>query len=246
MKMNDTSFEHLYINMPNNLSEYCSDFIAKKEIYKDYSCFDFAYAFMSRDLLRKCLAISNIPINNLLMSLIGRELPDFLNYVDITIETCKLLHEHGCSMVQLLDVGYYANNYECITYIINRMTALELADMINNKTHLCFRLINILIIDAVYVLHDPVLIHLLNNSIHKYIFCDYNMTVALRCYNIIKYLTIEQGNAVAKQHNDAYSQKICQNNSQILKNKIKIEQDLFNSLLTKHFTLYKSNTQETP
>jgi hypothetical protein len=130
-----------------------------------YSFFDFIYAIMSHiDLISKCLAISRVPINNSI-----KFLPNSyrqLGYINLDIESCKILHKHGCDLKAMLHIAYHVSNYDSMRYIIDNMSDIIITDLYNT-TYFSLGLCNILIIDKIYELQDKYLIHLLRNILGK-------------------------------------------------------------------------------
>jgi hypothetical protein len=232
-------FNKLYINMPRDIEGYQTN---ADELYDsdddDNHCsyFEYAGAFVSNiELLRKCLAISNIPINNSIKMYIQKRnnfgYPHFY-YKDINVNSCKLLHEHGCDMIGLLYIAYCVQNYECIKYIINNMSSIELSNYITNE-YIYFDLINILVIDRIK--HDKVLLLLLHDKLMTNIEYDNDIIIIIKCYYIITCLTIDEGKILMEKQTKMFASRLRKAYYGDLRCNIEMKRILHNDLLAYHF-----------
>jgi hypothetical protein len=235
LSLNDDEFNAVYIKMPRNIEAYRVDQADAEVNKRPYDYYTYAYAYVSHvELIRKCLAISKIPLFNSIQIL-----TEYLykGYIDISVESCKLLRENRCGYVGLLVIAHKFHNYDAIKYIIDSMTECELYSYLYSE-YIYYGLYNILIIDKIYSTHDKYLISLLNSpEIDR----NNNGRIIIRCYNIIKYLTLPEGKALmvnVNKHFESYLHKYQDNDtrSNTARNNIKTEQSLHNELLIKHFT----------
>jgi hypothetical protein len=115
--ISDVTFEKIYFDLPIDLESYHKN---KNEVHNNifecssrFSYIDYAAAYISNDvLLRRCLSISKVPLLNSLMILTP---VDLNRYVNISLESCKLLHGYGCNLVDLIKVS---DNYDVISLTI--------------------------------------------------------------------------------------------------------------------------------
>jgi hypothetical protein len=248
LALNDAEFREIYINMPRDIESYQSN---EQMSGLRYNYFTYMYAYVSNmELMHRCFAISKIPILNSIIILTTKT---YCNYIDIS-KSYKILRENGCDVIQLLHI---VHNYEAIKYLIDSMTEFELY-LFLTKEHIYSDLVNILIIDKIYSTHDEYLISILNsheidhNEIDHngidYNQFDCNQMMIMRCYKIIKYLTVIEGKTLMTNINKYYESRLHKiqgddTRSNDLRNIIKTEQSLHNELLVQHFTPRGSHTK---
>jgi hypothetical protein len=167
----------------------------------------------------------------------------WFDYIDIDISSCKLLLASGCGYRRLLNIACGLNNYESTRYIIDNMTESELYEFITSVEHINTGINDILIIDKIYSTHSERLISLLNSYE-----IDRNNQMIVRCYKIIKYLTLTEGKELMTNINKNYESRLCKihndnTRSDNQRNKIKTAQSLHNELLVYHFTPRGSHTK---
>jgi hypothetical protein len=241
LSLTDDEFRKIYINLPRDIEIYQSEEEDAEMNERPYTYYTYTYAYVSNiELIQKCLAISKIPIFNSIDILTEKSGEYFAN---IDISSCKLLRAHGCNYKGLLAIAYELDEYESIKYIIDSMTEYELYTFLSTEEFIHYKLVNILIIDKIYSTRDEYLISVLNSYE-----IDRNNIIIVRCYNIIKYLTLSEGKTLMTNINKSYESRLCKihgddTKSNDRRNKIKTEQSLHNELLVKHFTPRGSHTK---
>jgi hypothetical protein len=166
----------------------------RDDIDMDQDPYCYIFACVSNiTLLRKCLAISKLPIIAALMAC-ERNKDAELFYIHIDLESCMLLHEHGCDLISLLSIAYLLKDYNSQKYIINHMTEIDLFNIIHVDRYK--GLINILLMNRIHDLQDNHL-KLICNS---YIINQYHNPV-IKCYYIINYMSIDASKTYILEHN---------------------------------------------
>jgi hypothetical protein len=130
-------------------------------------------------------------------------------------------------------------------YIIDNMSDIIITDLYNT-TYFSLGLCNILIIDKIYELQDKYLIHLLRNILGKDDDPEDVELILVRCYYIIRWLTIDDGKEVMNYINLQYKSKLLKPyiiHDIPLMNKIREHQLLHNELLVSHFIPRGSHTK---
>jgi hypothetical protein len=241
LSLTDDEFHKIYINLPRDIEGYDPAEEDDEIDGRPYTYYTYAYAYVSSiELIRKCLAISKIPLFNSIQILIEYTREDF---IDIDVASCKLLRENGYNYKELLDIAYGLKNYDSTRYLIDSMSELELYAFITSDEYVCYGLWKILIIDKIYSTHDEYLISLLNS--HK---IDRDNDIIIRCYKIIKHLTVMEGKTLMTNINTSYESRLRKihgddTKSNDLRTQIKTEQSLHNELLIYHFTPRGSHTK---
>jgi hypothetical protein len=197
--LSDDEFHEVYINMPIDHNGFVQDDTSKTfnnaiymtvhgEIHDEihnYSYVDIVYAIISRsDLIRKCLAISSASLIDgvKILTLINQRYGG--RYNDLNLESCKLLHEYGCSLSNLFLIANKVLNYESMSYIITHLTESDYIDIFNDSEHKEYNIYYILILNKLK--HNAIIL-LFYNRIMKYI--QQNDTqIVVQCFYIIKFI----------------------------------------------------------
>jgi hypothetical protein len=251
-QLDDINFERIYLSLPSSLHEYNAnaqklyelnnnqtalnpnnELIPSAELTHsyEYSHIEYARACISNNtLLHKCLAISKIPIFNSLIVLKNAQ----WQYLDIDLDCCKLLTSHEYNVrASLLEL---TQDYDTIRYIIDGMSNLDLYNVLNSENNIegRLRLYLLLLIDKIYIANDKCLNALLRRKIMSFEDeFDLDILPLIRCYYIIKYLTIDEGKAMMKLVNKYYDDARLGGNTCML---LRDEQQLHNAMLEFHFT----------
>jgi hypothetical protein len=192
--LDDDKFEHIYFNTINyNDDESELDDDELELNYDQNVC-----AILTNQLLiKKCLNISKVQMNLLI-----EQLPCNNHIcVNIELDSCKLLHDAGCNMAGLLLV---VHKYECIKYIIDNMTDIDIADILSDYKFLnsSSNIMYILIIDRI---RDKYLISLCKHILfigpsppHQHLTKINNIT---KCYFIVKHMTKGEGKKYLSEEN---------------------------------------------
>jgi hypothetical protein len=219
---NDSHVDYRYVENENDSHVRYIDY--------RYDLYECAHAYVSNvELLRKCLAISPVPLYNSIKTLIRSEYSSHETYVNFDIESCKLLVEHGFKKSYLLHIAYRVSNYDSIIYLIESMTIIELINMLNSIVY--YDVVGFLLIDKIYNLNDPCLNRLCKNSMVEYRGTS-KIRIILNCYYIIKFMTIDEGKASMIEQNKLYEMQKREANRQ---NMAEAYQSLHNNLLEFHF-----------
>jgi hypothetical protein len=190
------------------------------------------------DLINKCTVISRIPLNLAMWQLSNTSSSDHIGKLDLT--AFKLLHEHNYNINTLLKVAYNARDYNCIRYIIDNMTDVDL-DRILGNYHVDFMgLINVLFMEKIFSMNNKYLMLLLHKHMTlKFTNESTKSDTIILCYYIIKYLTVENGKKYIKELNKRYKKEksdlVCSKDV----NDIKNMQTFADSLLEFHFNSCK-------
>jgi hypothetical protein len=240
LSLNNEEFMKLYVGTPKYYDAY-----GKK--YKKYYYSSYVYAYTSSiELIQKCLAISKIPINNSIRFIHNMDIDGDLHHIHLDIESCKLLHAHGCDLVSLLYIACNVNDYKSIKYIINNMSEIEYEKIILYEVHENLGSIKLLVIDHVCKLNDIYLNALLKDTIMDTNFYRDRDRIINQCYYIIKYMTIESGKKLVTKLNKDYADKFTEltidNNIKHL-TYITRTQTILNDVMDFHFKIRGSHTK---
>jgi hypothetical protein len=188
--LTDDEFRELYINMPRDHEDFSHENNIMHGAIYPYSYVDTIYAIISRsDIIRKCFAISSEPLISCIRLLTFNNRQLCGKYNDLNLESCKLLHEHGCSLSNLFLIANTVLNYESMSYIITNITESDIIDIYNdteyeeyNNSGYAYNIYYILILNKLK--HDSIIFH---NRIMKY---DrlYDIQMVLQCFYIIKFI----------------------------------------------------------
>jgi hypothetical protein len=286
LSLNDKIFKKIYLKLPNNWDKYenADEDVDEEEYIKEdkdidedenvdeeeyikededvddaYDASDYAFAYVSNiNLIRRCHAISPVAINKSVEILTHNNESQYLRYINLNLESCKLLYENGCNLTCLLLIAYDISDYTTIRYIIDSMSKMDLIELFNLQYSIeYFTTFGILLIDAIHKLNDAYLNKVLYNRLCKTystsISADavYNRSrgklpdfeIVLQCYYIIKYMTVAEGQKLMALQNNIYDIQI--NIASDKKNKTLINKTkLFhNNLLEFHFKPRGSHTK---
>jgi hypothetical protein len=223
--IDDELFEYIYLNMPSDMGVYRSnatEILAANQDVEDeddieYNYYEYAYAYLSNiDLIKKCLSISMVPLNYILLVLTSPEVSALsYKYVNFCTESCKLLL-YKCNMGSLLAVACHKGDYNSMVYIVNNMSPYDIYDLLYTGAYELLNLTIILVIDRIYNLKDKCLITLLNDKLSSInssinlssIDLYYNsidlLSMHLRCYTIIKYMSLDDAKLMMTKINGFY------------------------------------------
>jgi hypothetical protein len=216
LNLSDDKFEEIYMGMPVNSANYFNKINPK--IYLNY--YDYIYACISSEyLIRRCLKISALNLNNAITILrVYREdtIPRYLNF---DLSSCKLLLHHDYDIISLLLIAHNVNDYESMKHIINYMSVTKLAELLRFALYSRLGIHVILIVDRIINTADKGLILLMTNKIaHEPPQKMSNVFVLMHCYYIIRYASREEGKHLMAKQNEQYDahtllieDKICYN-----------------------------------
>jgi hypothetical protein len=219
MSLNDDEFSRAYYNI------ICGERLRGGSNKNE----DFMCAFISNiDIIHRCIAVDGYILQKVISAL--SRIKRYI--INLNVESCKLLHENGCDMSILLLLARIANNYDSVKYIIESMSVDELSRALHNKPD--SNLLDILLIDRIYLTNDKSLIALLID--HILISIEYTNNILI-CYVIIKHMTHEEG----KNMWDKRIHRLDSMNLNITE--IKFIKTLFNIILYFHFKPRGSHTK---
>jgi hypothetical protein len=244
LSLDDNTFSQMYIHLPTDHQGY-----ENNEIYvnDEYSLIDYACAFISDEkLVRRCISISPVAINMSVKILTDYESPMDLNYIKLDLESCKLLHDNKCNIVNLLTIAYYISDYNTIRYLIESMSKMELIELLTSELiNILNSMYGIILIDTIDRMNDKclnkILYHKINSiNILDNIYADVrDQKVILQCYYIIKYMTLDDGRKLFTSHIDS----LFEWKSDETKKLTKEYKLLYNNLLEFHFRPRGSHTK---
>jgi hypothetical protein len=154
-----------------------------------YNKYSYAFACVSNiDLIKRCLAISKLPLSFAINSCTrsGRQL-----FINFDLESCKLLHDEGFDNNNLLSVACTAGDYNSIKYILTYMTDINLGDLIMDQRFMFCNLTSIYIIDKIMEHPNDFFKYLLKKQQFSDLTGSYK--IPIMCYYIIRYLSREEG-----------------------------------------------------
>jgi hypothetical protein len=129
LSLDDDKFIDIYFSMYVLGNTYDADGVT-------YGQFDYARAFISDiTLIKKCLTISDIPLKYSIQVCVHCDAPQ---YSIFDLESCKLLHDNGFDLSNLLYIAYYARNYDAWKYIIDNISVDNLFNIIINPRYYQF------------------------------------------------------------------------------------------------------------
>jgi hypothetical protein len=141
LSLGDDKFNEIYLSMCVLGDDYDANGVV-------YGQFDYARAFISGiTLIKKCLAISDIPLKYSIQVCIH----DHTIYTKFDLESCKLLHDNGFDLCNLLYIAYHSYKYNIWKYIIDNTSKDDLFNIIAN--YRCYQFDNIYaipLIDKIY------------------------------------------------------------------------------------------------
>jgi hypothetical protein len=234
LELSDDKFEKIYHNVPSHIELFehtTFRIIPSNDIHNQYiepienfTYYTFICACISNiNLIRKCLKISVTLLNNSINMINS----DIDGYINLDVESCKLLHEHGCCMNYFYYIATCLHNYDSMKCIVDNMNAIELTSLISTMHYLYGHLSFILIIDKISAINDKDLNALLKLKVSE---C-YLHAHAAQCYYIIKYIPLSEGKELLIEHNKQYD-ACTLSNIKILTDEQKI---LYNNVLEFHF-----------
>jgi hypothetical protein len=199
LQNHEVKLDKVHIKLDSSM--HTADFIKLSQDFhaeeQELTYIEFASACISDiNLIRRCHDISSISLNNMIRLLIRNKY-----YINLDIESCKLLYECKYNINDLLYIAEYARNYESIRFIIDNMTAIELNELITHDGYFYENLISILIIDKIHTVNDKRLKTLLRKEISEYNFQSTPMISIIQCYYMIKYTTLSECINIIAQHN---------------------------------------------
>jgi hypothetical protein len=252
LSLNDDDFRNKYIELYHIDTETGAEFIiddidedeeddTKFEerdimIHNRYNKYDHAFACVSNiALIRRCLSISKIPLNVAIKEVtsIGTQL-----FINFDLESCKLLHEAGIDLGNLLFIARTVHNYDSIMYILQHMTELNLGDLIMDQRLTFMYVSNIYIVDKIQEHPDDCLKVLMKQEHMTYNIHDRSNNIVIKCYYIIKYMPREEGIIYLKNANEYYDAQILKYKKSKSRDKTAIcteNKKLYNQLLEFHF-----------
>jgi hypothetical protein len=160
-------------------------FFTKKRWRHNCPAFFGTLFLQKKRLIQKCLAISAAPLAYLLKRLPNR----FKYYIHFDYESCKILQVNGLDMHKLYFLASSANNYEAIIYLLDRMSLNDFTQILTSYEHFDYHLSNILLIDKIHRINDESTCALLKSKMLCFILVSTNISILIRCYYIIKYIT---------------------------------------------------------
>jgi hypothetical protein len=166
--------------------------------YNRYTYYDYIYAITSNiDLIHRCYAISDVALNNsiALLTCNDRKVYSARCYINLDINSCKLLISHGCSYSNLFIIACRVYNYDTIMYIINQLISNE--ELCNVFTqHRSDINININI-HYILLLHQ---INVCNNELHTLMqnfimsLSNNNLKhIVIKAFFVIKFMSRDEG-----------------------------------------------------
>jgi hypothetical protein len=177
LNQTDVEFEQMYYTVPKDTDAFIAMISQRNGIMYRYI---YSAYLTNVDLLRRCLALSDIPINNVLRVLSNR---DALGHVNVNIECYKLLNTANKS--DMLLTAYYADNYECMQYVVNNMTGADVFYFLANAPSK-LTVLNILILDRIIILNDK---YLMTSYVEIHRSIQTQDDILINCYYIIKCLS---------------------------------------------------------
>jgi hypothetical protein len=245
LSLNEEEYLYIYYGL-SNVNNYTA-FINLNNIEQEYTYIDCIHAYVSNiELLKKCLSITNIILNNALKRMFNCN--DIM--INLNIESCMLLCDNGIDVKHITNI---TSNMNSVKYLIDRMSAIDLYDILSDITYLLNRncrsvgLVKIYIIDRIYEINNSYLKSVLNqNMLHNKTIpffdfdnnrdqfeCFHLKTCIATCYYIIKYMSTEEG----KKHNEYFIWKNInhsRNTSELTKSVDALEMK-YKSMLEFHF-----------
>jgi hypothetical protein len=219
LSMDELEFKELYLGMPDEMDDYGDNMLEvifpdadhlindadisnyiRNNTDANYCYFDYAYAFLSDiKLIEKCLLISKTALNHSIDVLHNYE---HKIYINITSESCKLLHKYDINMTNLLAIAYYLYDVDSISCIIELMSLTELYNISNVYSGLT----QILILDRIHKEHDDYIINKYNNVLELRMYTTLLdiSDVIVDCYNVIKYMSQKDGQKYMTKLNERY------------------------------------------
>jgi hypothetical protein len=260
LSLEDDEFKNIYTNMPTSYDEFTKIYTNMPISYDEfgnkdtYTLCDYVYAYVSNiDLLRKCLAISPVTINTSIRILINNASPFAYKYLRLDLESCKLLRDSGCNIINLLNMAYNISDYATVRYLIESMSKMELMKLFIDVNNLLFNIFGILFIDAISTSDDADLNEVLYNTLSKIndgqhcpstehiCALNHKLRIVLQCYYAIKYLPRDEALELINHQNQRYDYFLLTDEG----NKPHVEQikTFHNNLLEFHFRPRGSHTK---
>jgi hypothetical protein len=181
LSLSDEDFDSIYINTPTDLIGFLND-RTDKSASGEYNYIDITCAIISRiELIHRCFAISDyyLIVAVEILSLISHDGKSKL----LNLESCKLLHEHGCSLIRLYSIASKQLNYESIGYLLDNISKKDYKHIYEDALHQEYNIYYILILNKLQYNSDSYQIDLyFRNRIMYHIRVD----DVIKCFYIIK------------------------------------------------------------
>jgi hypothetical protein len=250
LSVSDDKFKHIYYNMPVSYAEYtCNTLNGSESEDEDFALFDYAYAFASDyELIQRCISFSPVPLNISIDILTKNECLDDMCYKNFSLKSCKLLHENGCNLSNLLNIALTSNNIDVLLYVTSSISNVMLAELLLERDIIYLNIYGFIIIDAICQRNDNTLNYMIYNTLLKHTEHVSHMKISalLQSYYIIKYLTPDEGRKYMTIQNDKYESHLKYNPS--TENKVDIQKNVsfHNDLLKYYLTGVHADTCISP
>jgi hypothetical protein len=216
--LNDDDFKSIY------LFHLDVDDSIDSDIYDQFETYDYAYAYISKKLINRCLAISSEPLKCLTKIHTFDSL-----HINFSIDSCKLLYMNQFDVIDLLYIACCAKNQESLNYLLNQyITPIDYANLIIDTRFEYNCISSIPIMDNIYkhssedmralfrMRHIIPDINLNNNQdinldINLDISQDINK-ITIKCYYIIKHMTQDDAISYMKKLDENYIENNYENN----------------------------------
>jgi hypothetical protein len=192
LSLNNEDFHDIYINTPTDLLGFIqveTDIFNHDEINKqdEYNYYDYIYAIISNiDLIRRCFAICNDPLIKAIR-ILTTVCRGSINKYDLDYKSCKLLHEHGCSLSSLYNIASRVLNFESMGYLIDNISKTDYNDIYNDALHYEYNIYYILLLNKIEHTWDTPI-----SSIFHELGMRHNnkedITNIIKCFYIIKFI----------------------------------------------------------
>jgi hypothetical protein len=182
LSLNNEDFDSMYINMPTNLISFYND-ETDKSTSDSYNYIDITYAIISHvELIHRCFAISDYNLIGAVKILPQISINRAGNFKLLNLESCKLLHEHGCSLSSLYSIASKQLNYESIGYLIDNISEIDYKDIYNDALHQIYNIYYILVLNKLKYDNNKITDLLFHSRIMKLNRID----DIIKCFYIIK------------------------------------------------------------
>jgi hypothetical protein len=201
LSLNDTEFEDVYLNTYMIVNNLLCDVKTHARITSNNQNINqvFGACLSNISLIQRCQSISMIPLNNCVKLMKNT---DTIN-IDIK-DNYIYLYENGFDIVGLLAIVHRANNYHAMKFLLDNMSNVDLAAVLDLFLSNKFKgLIRVLIIDIIYKQGDNYL-----KKLCRYTCLANDIDIFTTCYLIINHTSIELGKkyidrVINKYNNDA-------------------------------------------
>jgi hypothetical protein len=245
LSLNEEEYLYIYYGL-FDIIDYTAFIIDLNDVEQEYTYSDCIHAYISNiELLKKCLSITNIILNKAITFLYYKN-----TLINLSIESCTLLCDNSIDIRRITTI---TSNMNSVKYLINRMSTIDLGDILSDISYLSNRsdrfvgLIKIYVIDKIYKINNSYLKSLLKqNMLYRKTIpffdfdnnrdqfeCFHLKTCIATCYYIIKYISSEEG----KKHGEYFTCKNIiypANNSELTKSINALEMK-YKSMLEFHF-----------